>query len=71
LVQKIWTPLHVEDMRLQIAKNAKSCGMFGHQVQCGDSATEKKIEEKIDHFLSWVEKYPNKKSRVCHQETSP
>jgi len=34
-------------------------------VQCGDSATEKKIEEKIDHFLSWVEKYPNKKSRVC------
>ncbi|KAG0606675.1 hypothetical protein M758_9G159600 [Ceratodon purpureus] len=34
-------------------------------VQCGDSATEKKIEEKIDHFLAWVEKYPNKKSRVC------
>lgn len=34
-------------------------------VQCGDTAIEKKIEEKIDHFLSWVEKYPNKKSRVC------
>lgn len=34
-------------------------------VQCGDALTEKKVEEKIDHFLAWVEKYPNKKSRVC------
>jgi autophagy-related protein 101 len=34
-------------------------------AHCGDSATEKKIEEKIDLFMSWVEKYPNKKSRVC------
>uniref|UniRef100_A0A7I4F0Z5 Autophagy-related protein 101 n=1 Tax=Physcomitrium patens TaxID=3218 RepID=A0A7I4F0Z5_PHYPA len=34
-------------------------------VQCGDSHTEKKIEEKIDHFLTWVEKHPDKKSRVC------
>jgi hypothetical protein len=34
-------------------------------VQCGDAATEKKIEEKIDLFLAWVEKHPNKKSQVC------
>ena len=34
------------------------------QAQCGDAATEKKIEEKIDLFLSWVEKHPNKKSQV-------
>jgi autophagy-related protein 101 len=32
---------------------------------CGDAATEKKIEEKIDLFLAWVEKHPNKKSQVC------
>ncbi|BBN08366.1 autophagy-related protein 101 [Marchantia polymorpha subsp. ruderalis] len=34
-------------------------------VQCGDAAIEKKIEEKIDNFVSWVEKHPNKKSQVC------
>ncbi|KAF8406368.1 hypothetical protein HHK36_008455 [Tetracentron sinense] len=33
-------------------------------VQCGDSNLEKKIEEKIDHFIGWVEKHPNKKSQV-------
>ncbi|KAL3688761.1 hypothetical protein R1sor_015070 [Riccia sorocarpa] len=34
-------------------------------VQCGDSSIEKKIDEKIDNFLNWVEKHPNKKSQVC------
>ncbi|KAK9124337.1 hypothetical protein Sjap_013939 [Stephania japonica] len=34
-------------------------------VQCGDSEVEKKIEEKIDQFISWVEKHPNKKSQIC------
>ncbi|WOL01380.1 autophagy-related protein [Canna indica] len=34
-------------------------------VQCGDQQLEKKIEEKIDQFIGWVEKHPNRKSRVC------
>ncbi|KAJ6916175.1 hypothetical protein NC652_018768 [Populus alba x Populus x berolinensis] len=34
-------------------------------VQCGDVELEKKIEEKIDQFISWVEKHPNKKSQIC------
>ncbi|KAF5738196.1 autophagy-related protein [Tripterygium wilfordii] len=34
-------------------------------VQCGDVEIEKKIDEKIDQFISWVEKHPNKKSQVC------
>ncbi|KAE8701223.1 ATG101-like protein [Hibiscus syriacus] len=34
-------------------------------VQCGDVELEKKIDEKIDHFISWVEKHPNKKSQIC------
>lgn len=34
-------------------------------VQCGDPVVEKRIEEKIDHFLAWVEKHPNRKSQVC------
>ncbi|KAJ6801428.1 autophagy-related protein 101 isoform X2 [Iris pallida] len=33
-------------------------------VQCGDTELEKKIEEKIDQFISWAEKHPNKKSQV-------
>ncbi|KAH9301432.1 hypothetical protein KI387_013015, partial [Taxus chinensis] len=33
-------------------------------VQCGDPDLEKKIEEKIDQFVSWVEKHPNKKSQI-------
>ncbi|KAJ6846058.1 autophagy-related protein 101 isoform X2 [Iris pallida] len=33
-------------------------------VQCGDMELEKKIEEKIDQFISWVEKHPNKKTQV-------
>ncbi|CAA7393869.1 unnamed protein product [Spirodela intermedia] len=33
-------------------------------VQCGDAELEKKIEEKVDHFCSWVEKHPNKKGQV-------
>ncbi|KAE8695926.1 ATG101-like protein [Hibiscus syriacus] len=34
-------------------------------VQCGDVELEKKIDEKIDHFISWLEKHPNKKSQIC------
>ncbi|KAJ7944385.1 Autophagy-related protein [Quillaja saponaria] len=34
-------------------------------VQCGDMELEKKIEEKIEQFVSWVEKHPNKKSQIC------
>eukprot|EP00249_Psilotum_nudum_P004679 c18187_g1_i1 orf=260-916(-) len=34
-------------------------------VQCGDPDLEKKIEEKIDLFINWVEKHPNKKGQVC------
>ncbi|KAF4393138.1 hypothetical protein CsatB_024419 [Cannabis sativa] len=34
-------------------------------VQCGDLEIEKKIEEKIEQFISWVEKHPNKKSQIC------
>ncbi|KAH9711708.1 Autophagy-related protein 101 [Citrus sinensis] len=34
-------------------------------VQCGDLEVEKKIDEKIEQFISWVEKHPNKKSQIC------
>ncbi|CAM8941024.1 hypothetical protein QQ045_013731 [Rhodiola kirilowii] len=34
-------------------------------VQCGDVELEKKIDEKIDQFTSWVDKHPNKKSQIC------
>lgn len=34
-------------------------------VQCGDAEVEKKIEEKIDQFIGWIEKHPNKKSQIC------
>jgi hypothetical protein len=27
---------------------------------------EKKIEEKIEQFICWVEKHPNKKSQVSY-----
>jgi len=33
-------------------------------VQCGDSELEKKIEEKIDQLMGWVEKHPNRKCQV-------
>lgn len=33
-------------------------------VQCGDAELEKKIEEKIDQFIGWVEKHPNRKSQI-------
>ncbi|RWR83171.1 autophagy-related protein 101-like protein isoform X1 [Cinnamomum micranthum f. kanehirae] len=34
-------------------------------VQCGDADLEKKIAEKIDQFIGWIEKHPNKKSQIC------
>ncbi|KAG0456118.1 hypothetical protein HPP92_023906 [Vanilla planifolia] len=33
-------------------------------VQCGDADLTKKIEEKIDQFISWVDKHPNKKCQI-------
>ncbi|THU70767.1 hypothetical protein C4D60_Mb08t28470 [Musa balbisiana] len=34
-------------------------------VHCGDHEIEKKIDEKIDQFVGWVEKHPNRKGQVC------
>ncbi|CAH9060779.1 unnamed protein product [Cuscuta epithymum] len=34
-------------------------------VQCDDAEVEKKIDEKINHFIERVEKYPNKKNEIC------
>ncbi|XP_028760429.1 autophagy-related protein 101 isoform X2 [Neltuma alba] len=34
-------------------------------VQCGEDELEKKVDDKIEQFISWVEKHPNKKSQVC------
>ncbi|XP_010547510.1 PREDICTED: autophagy-related protein 101 [Tarenaya hassleriana] len=34
-------------------------------VQCGEIEVEKKIDEKIEQFMSWVDKHPNKKSQIC------
>lgn len=34
------------------------------KVQCGEAELEKKIDEKIEQFVCWVEKHPNKKSQV-------
>ncbi|XP_061363423.1 autophagy-related protein 101 isoform X2 [Gastrolobium bilobum] len=34
-------------------------------VQCGEVELEKKIDEKIEQFICWVEKHPNKKSQIC------
>ncbi|XP_009392492.2 autophagy-related protein 101 isoform X2 [Musa acuminata AAA Group] len=34
-------------------------------VQCEDHELEKKIDEKINQFIGWVEKHPNRKSQVC------
>ncbi|XP_050208411.1 autophagy-related protein 101 isoform X3 [Mercurialis annua] len=39
--------------------------LFRVKVQCGDIEVEKKIDEKIEQFISWVEKHPNKKSQIC------
>ncbi|KAK4847528.1 hypothetical protein QYF36_002980 [Acer negundo] len=35
------------------------------RVQCGDVKVEKKIDEKIEQFISWVQKHRNKKSLVA------
>ncbi|URE28834.1 hypothetical protein MUK42_18242 [Musa troglodytarum] len=34
-------------------------------VRCGDHEIEKKIDEKIDQFVGWVEKHPNRKGQIC------
>ena len=38
--------------------------IFCVKVQCGEAELEKKIDEKIEQFVCWVEKHPNKKSQV-------
>ncbi|RDX67695.1 Autophagy-related protein [Mucuna pruriens] len=34
-------------------------------VQCGEAEVESKIDDKIEQFICWVEKHPNKKSQIC------
>nr|CAB3467706.1 unnamed protein product [Digitaria exilis] len=34
-------------------------------VQCGLPELEKEIDEKIEQFIAWVEKHPNRRSQVC------
>ncbi|CAN7127926.1 unnamed protein product [Brassica rapa subsp. narinosa] len=34
-------------------------------VQCGEIEVEKKIDETIEHFISWIDKHPNKRSPIC------
>ncbi|XP_038989285.1 autophagy-related protein 101-like isoform X3 [Phoenix dactylifera] len=44
--------------------NCETC-QLKELVQCGDAELERKIDEKINLFIGWVEKHPNKKSQVC------
>uniref|UniRef100_A0A0E0BS79 Autophagy-related protein 101 n=1 Tax=Oryza glumipatula TaxID=40148 RepID=A0A0E0BS79_9ORYZ len=34
-------------------------------VQCGLPDLEKEVDEKINQFIAWVEKHPNRRSQVC------
>ncbi|XBJ05393.1 hypothetical protein VPH35_024191 [Triticum aestivum] len=34
-------------------------------VQCGLAELEKEVDEKINQFIAWSEKHPNRKSQVC------
>uniref|UniRef100_A0A453D9C2 Autophagy-related protein 101 n=1 Tax=Aegilops tauschii subsp. strangulata TaxID=200361 RepID=A0A453D9C2_AEGTS len=34
-------------------------------VQCGLAELEKEVDEKINQFIAWAEKHPNRKSQVC------
>ncbi|RLN13173.1 hypothetical protein C2845_PM09G07050 [Panicum miliaceum] len=34
-------------------------------VQCGLPELEKEVDEKIDQFIAWLEKHPNRRSQVC------
>ncbi|CAH8362062.1 unnamed protein product [Eruca vesicaria subsp. sativa] len=35
-------------------------------VQCGEIEVEKKIDDRIDHFIAWIDKHPNnKKPQLC------
>uniref|UniRef100_A0A0E0FBN1 Endoglucanase n=1 Tax=Oryza meridionalis TaxID=40149 RepID=A0A0E0FBN1_9ORYZ len=34
-------------------------------VQCGLPELEKEVDEKINQFVAWVEKHPNRSSQVC------
>ncbi|KAH0918360.1 hypothetical protein HID58_026020 [Brassica napus] len=36
-----------------------------YAVQCGEIEVEKKIDETIEHFISWIDKHPNKRSPIC------
>ncbi|KAF8405110.1 hypothetical protein HHK36_010008 [Tetracentron sinense] len=62
---------HFEIREILRYSNSGDIYFFKHEnesvdlVQCGDSELEKKIEEKIEQFIGWVEKHPNKKSQIC------
>ncbi|CAH8339922.1 unnamed protein product [Eruca vesicaria subsp. sativa] len=34
-------------------------------VQCGEIEVEKKIDEKIEQLITWIDKHPNKKCQIC------
>jgi len=34
-------------------------------VQCGLAELEKEVDEKINQFVAWAEKHPNRRSQVC------
>ncbi|KQJ86804.1 autophagy-related protein 101 isoform X1 [Brachypodium distachyon] len=34
-------------------------------VQCGLPDLEKEVDEKINQFIAWAEKHPNRRSQVC------
>jgi hypothetical protein len=33
-------------------------------VQCGLAELEKEVDEKINQFIAWAEKHPNRRSQV-------
>ncbi|RWW39219.1 hypothetical protein BHE74_00055480, partial [Ensete ventricosum] len=58
---------YVSFFRSQYLIKVRNGGAFDpmtKNVQCGDHELEKKIDEKINQFIGWVEKHPNRKSQV-------
>uniref|UniRef100_A0A0E0ASM7 Uncharacterized protein n=1 Tax=Oryza glumipatula TaxID=40148 RepID=A0A0E0ASM7_9ORYZ len=43
-----------------------TCG----RVQCGLPELEKEVDEKINQFVAWVEKHPNRSSQKSHGKPS-
>ncbi|XP_018463171.1 uncharacterized protein LOC108834328 [Raphanus sativus] len=40
-------------------------------VQCGEIQVEKKIDDRIEHFITWIHKHPNKKIVVGNCLSNP